>query len=240
MVSKPTPSDAPAPALRRVLVVEDEPMVAEVVGRYLRRDGYAVRSAGDGWSALQEWESFEPHLLVLDVMLPGIDGFEVCRRVRERSQVPVIMLTARGEEVDKLVGLGIGADDYVTKPFSARELAARVAAVLRRTERSPDADGWMLRFDDLHIDARARTVETGRGPVSLTAREFDLLLYLARNQRQVFTREQLVAALWDQAYAGDSSTVTVHMRRLRSKVERDASRPRHLKTVWGVGYKFEP
>jgi DNA-binding response OmpR family regulator len=177
---------------------------------------------------------------VLDVMLPGIDGLEVCRRVRARAQTPVIMLTARGEEVDKLVGLGLGADDYVTKPFSPRELAARVTAVLRRSGQRSDADGEVIRADDLQINARTRTVENRRGAVPLTAREFDLLHYLARHPRQVFTREQIMDSVWDYEFAGDSSTVTVHMRRLRAKVERDPSRPRYLKTVWGVGYKFEP
>ena len=224
---------------RRVLVVEDELMVAEVVERYLRRDGYLVRVVHDGHSALSESERFAPDLIVLDVMLPGIDGIEVCRRLRERSAMPVIMLTARGEEVDKLVGLGIGADDYVTKPFSPRELVARVAAVLRRSDVRSGVDGDAIRVDDLRINGRTRTVEDGRGAIQLTAREFDLLFHLARHPGQVFTRDQLMNAVWDYAYAGDTNTVTVHMRRLRSKVERDPSRPRHLKTVWGVGYKFE-
>ena len=224
---------------RRVLVVEDELMVAEVVERYLRRDGYLVRVVHDGHSALSESERFAPDLIVLDVMLPGIDGIEVCRRLRERSAMPVIMLTARGEEVDKLVGLGIGADDYVTKPLSPRELVARVAAVLRRSDVRSGVDGDAIRVDDLRINGRTRTVEDGRGAIQLTAREFDLFFHLARHPGQVFTRDQLMNAVWDYAYAGDTNTVTVHMRRLRSKVERDPSRPRHLKTVWGVGYKFE-
>ena len=224
---------------RRVLVVEDELMVAEVVERYLRRDGYLVRVVHDGHSALSESERFAPDLIVLDVMLPGIDGIEVCRRLRERSAMPVIMLTARGEEVDKLVGLGIGADDYVTKPLSPRELVARVAAVLRRSDVRSGVDGDAIRVDDLRINGRTRTVEDGLGAIQLTAREFDLFFHLARHPGQVFTRDQLMNAVWDYAYAGDTNTVTVHMRRLRSKVERDPSRPRHLKTVWGVGYKFE-
>ncbi len=224
----------------RILVVEDEKMVAEVVERYLRRDGHDVRVAHDGQTGLREFERFEPDLLVLDMMLPRLDGFEVCRQIRQRSDVPVIMLTARGEEVDKLVGLRIGADDYVTKPFSPRELAARVAAVLRRAGRRAEADSELIRVDDLCINSRTRTVEDRRGPIGLTAREFDLLFHLASHRGQVFTREQLMNAVWDYEYAGDTSTVTVHMRRLRAKVERDPSRPRRLKTVWGVGYKFEP
>ena len=224
----------------RILVVEDEPMVAEVVERYLRRDGHDVLVVHDGVAALEAFDRFQPDLVVLDLMLPGVDGTEVCRRVRARSQTPVIMLTARGEEVDKLLGLGIGADDYITKPFSPRELAARVNAVLRRAAQQSKVDGDWLRFDDLRINGRARTVEDGRGPISLTAREFDLLFHLAQHPGQVFSREQLMDSVWDYEFAGDASTVTVHMRRLRAKLEVDPSRPRHLKTVWGVGYKFEP
>jgi DNA-binding response OmpR family regulator len=225
---------------QRVLVVEDEPMVAEVVERYLRRDGYEVRVAHDGHAALDDYDRFQPDLIVLDLMLPGVDGMEVCRRVRAQGQTPVIMLTARGEEVDKLVGLELGADDYLTKPFSPRELAARVKAVLRRAGSSTQIDGSALRFGELRISGRTRQVEDGRGPIRLTAREFDLLFHLARHPGQVFTRDQLMDAVWDYEFAGDASTVTVHMRRLRAKVEVDPSRPRHLKTVWGVGYKFEP
>jgi two-component system response regulator ResD len=224
----------------RILVVEDEPMVAEVVERYLRRDGHTVRVVHTGTAAVEAVDQFQPDLIVLDVMLPGIDGLEVCRRVRAHAQTPIIILTARGEELDKLVGLELGADDYVTKPFSPRELAARVKAVLRRTGRTVTGDDEALRFHDLRINGRTHTVEDGRGPVTLTAREFALLFYLARHPSQVFTREQLMDAVWDYEFAGDASTVTVHMRRLRSKVESDPSRPRHLKTVWGIGYKFEP
>jgi DNA-binding response OmpR family regulator len=224
----------------RVLVVEDEPMVAEVVERYLRRDGHDVRKANDGPTALAEFDAFGPDVIILDVMLPGIDGLEVCRRVRERAQTPIIMLTARAEEVDKLVGLGLGADDYVTKPFSPREVAARVAAVLRRSKLNAPGAGEALRFGDLRINPRTRVAEDGSGPVQLTALEFDLLVHLARHPGQVFTREQLMTSVWDYDFSGDSSTVTVHMRRLRAKIEVDPSRPRHLKTVWGVGYKFEP
>ena len=224
----------------RILVVEDEAIVAEVVERYLRRDGHEVRVVHDGNAALEAFEHFQPDLIVLDLMLPGIDGMEVCRRVQARAQTPVIMLTARGDELDKLLGLGIGADDYMTKPFSPRELAARVTAVLRRANRAPTGDADALRFDDLRINARSRSVEDRRGPINLTAREFDLLLHLARNAGQVFSREQLMDAVWDYEYAGDASTVTVHMRRLRAKIELDPARPRHLKTVWSVGYKFEP
>lgn len=225
---------------RHILVVEDEPMVAEVVQRYLRRDGHDVVVVHDGALALAEFARTAPDLVVLDLMLPGSDGLEVCRNIRARGDTPVIMLTARSEEIDKLLGLGVGADDYVTKPFSPRELAARVQAVLRRAVRSLATDGRVLVFDDLRIDASGRTVENARGAIPLTAREFDLLLHLASHPNQVFTRDQLMSSVWDYEFPAEPSTVTVHMRRLRAKVEVDATRPRHLKTVWGVGYKFEP
>ena len=223
----------------RILVVEDEPTVAEVVDRYLRRDGYDVRLAHDGLRAVEEYDRFQPDLVVLDLMLPGLDGMEVCRRIRSHATTPVIMLTARGDEVDKLVGLEIGADDYVTKPFSPRELVARVKAVLRRRTSVPQ-DSDVLRFDGLRISGRTRTVEDEHGAMSLTAREFDLLFFLARHAGQVFSRDQLLDNVWDFEFPGDDGTVTVHMRRLRAKIEPDPARPRHLKTVWGVGYKFEP
>ncbi len=223
----------------RILIVEDEPMVAEVVQRYLIRDGYAVDIAHDGFGALAAYDNFQPDLLVLDVMLPGLDGLEVCRRIRARADTPIIMLTARAEEVDKLVGLEIGADDYMTKPFSPRELAARVKAVLRRASPIRSVDGEALRFADLRISGVTRSVVDSRGEVQLTAREFDLLFFLASHPGQVFSRERLVEAVWDFAFPGDESTVTVHIRRIRSKLEADPSRPKYLKTVWGVGYKFE-
>ena len=224
----------------RILVIEDEPMVSEVVARYLRRDGHDVRAERDGSAGLDAFDAFQPDLVVLDLMLPNIDGMEVCRRIRARSETPIIMLTAKGEEVDRLVGLEVGADDYVTKPFSPRELSARVKAVLRRSDRHASVDGDALRFDDLRINGRTRTVERGDSPVDLTAREFDLLFFLASHPAQVFTRDQLLDSVWDFQFPGDGNTVTVHIRRLRAKLESDPSRPRHLRTVWGVGYKFEP
>ncbi len=223
----------------RILVVEDEAIVAEVVERFLRREGYETMVVGDGRQALNELSRFLPDLIVLDIMLPEVDGLEVCRQVRSRAQTPIIMLTARGDETDKVLGLGLGADDYVTKPFSPRELAARVQAVLRRAKAQP-GDAEMLRFGSLRISARTRIVEREGVDLRLTAREFDLLLFLARHAGQVFSRDQLMDAVWDYDFAGDTGTVTVHMRRLREKVEEDPSRPRYLKTVWGVGYKFEP
>jgi DNA-binding response OmpR family regulator len=224
----------------RILVVEDEAIVAEVVERFLRREGYETLVVGDGREALKALGNFIPDLIVLDVMLPEVDGLEVCRQVRSRGETPIIMLTARGEETDKVLGLGLGADDYVTKPFSPRELAARVQAVLRRARPLAGADAETLRFGSLRISARTRVVDRDGVDLRLTAREFDLLLYLARNAAQVFSRDQLLDAVWDYDFAGDPGTVTVHMRRLREKIEEDAGRPRYLKTVWGVGYKFEP
>jgi DNA-binding response OmpR family regulator len=225
-----------------ILVVDDEPNIVEVVSAYLKRERFNVVTALDGEKALQKIAEHNPDLIVLDVMLPRIDGLEVCRRVRSTSNTPIIMLTARGEETDKLVGLGIGADDYLTKPFSPRELVARIKAVLRRASVAappePGAD-TVLRFPGLKINPRTRVVETDSGPVDLTAKEFDLLFFLASHPLEVFTRTQLLDQVWDYSYYGDTSTVTVHVRRLREKIEPDPMRPRYIKTVWGVGYKFE-
>jgi DNA-binding response OmpR family regulator len=224
----------------RVLVVEDEPMVAEVVERYLRRDGFDVKGVGDGVEAMKAFQAWVPDLVVLDIMLPGIDGMEVCRRIRAASDVPIIILTARGEEPDRLLGLGLGADDYIVKPFSPRELAARVRTVLRRGASAGATAGEMLRFGELSINGLSRQVVRADSDVELTAKEFDLLFYLAQHPRQVFSREQLMDAVWDYAFAGDASTVTVHVRRLRAKLEPNPKRPRYIKTVRGVGYKFDP
>ncbi len=225
-----------------ILVVDDEPNIVEVVSAYLKRELYNVVTASDGETALQMVAKHDPDLVVLDVMLPRLDGLEVCRRIRAAGNTPVIMLTARGEETDKLVGLGIGADDYLTKPFSPRELVARIKAVLRRAATSttpePGSDS-VLRFSNLKINPRTRTVETESGSVELTAKEFDLLFFLASHPSEVFTRTQLLDQVWDYSYYGDTSTVTVHVRRLREKIEPDPMRPKYIKTVWGVGYKFE-
>ncbi len=222
-----------------VLVVDDEAMVAEVVERYLRREGFEVVSAADGQGALDAAQEHHPDLVILDLMLPQIDGLEVCRRLRARSQVPVIMLTAKGEELDRIIGLELGADDYLSKPFSARELVARVKAVLRRASAGSRSGGDLLDFGDLTIEAEGRMVRVNEAPVELTAKEYDLLYFLARARGRVFTREELLNKVWDYEYFGDQSTVTVHIRRLRSKIETDPARPAHIKTVWGVGYKFE-
>jgi two-component system response regulator ResD len=226
---------------QRVLVVDDEPMVAEVVERYLLREGFDVSKAADGRRALAIAEAWHPDLVVLDLMLPGLDGLDVFRSLRREGHVPVIMLTARAEEADRIVGLELGADDYVVKPFSPRELVARVKAVLRRSRSNAghDVSENVIRSAGLMVDPRARTVEVNGRPAVLTAKEFDLLFYLSSHPGQVFTREQLMDNVWDFTFAGDASTVTVHIRRLREKVEPDPMRPRFVKTVWGVGYKFE-
>jgi DNA-binding response OmpR family regulator len=213
-------------------------MVAEVVERYLRRDGHDVRLVFDGEAAMEAFRAKPADLLILDLMLPRLDGATVCQRIRATSDVPIIMLTARGDERDRLKGLDLGADDYVTKPFSPRELAARVRAVLRRAPGSPTPR--ILGFDRLEIDGEKRSVAVDGRIVALTSLEFDLLYHLASHPTQVFAREQIVASVWDDDFDGDASTVTVHIRRLREKIEHDPSRPRHVKTVWGMGYRFEP
>lgn len=225
--------------VRTVLVVEDEPIVRDVVQRYLTEAGYRVVTARDGGEARQLLLSDGFALVLLDVMLPVMDGLDLCRWVRSRSSVPIIMLTARGDEADRIVGLELGADDYVTKPFSPRELTARVKAVLRRGGPVP-LDERPLVFGRLRIDAAARQVQRDGQNVHLTTREFDLLLFLAANARRVFSRQQLMDRLWGYEAAQDTGTLTVHIRRLREKIETDPSHPRHLETVWGVGYRFAP
>ncbi len=229
--------------MAKILLVDDEPNIREVVSLYLRRDGHVVIAAADGEEALRLYQQTRPDLVVLDLMLPKVSGLEVCRRLGAEAtdrRVPLIMLTARGEEEDRIVGLSLGADDYVVKPFSPRELAARVEAVLRRVnEDSADpVTRAVLRFGDLLVDPNTRQVTIRDQPVSLTAREFDLLHYLVSSPGRVFTRDQLMEAVWGYTFAADTSTVTVHIRRLREKIEEDPARPHHLQTVWGVGYKF--
>ena len=226
-------------ATQHILVVDDDPTISDVVARYLRGDGFDVAVALDGQAALDQANETYPDLVVLDLMLPKVDGLEVCRRLRALGNVPIIMLTAKGEEMDRLIGLNLGADDYITKPFSPRELVARVKAVLRRTAAMPEPyEGDTLRFDELSINPLTRQVVAAGKDVELTAKEFDVLLYLAQHPKQVFSREQLLNDVWDYLYAGDTSTVTVHIRRLREKIERDPAKPRFIQTVWGVGYKF--
>jgi two-component system response regulator ResD len=226
-------------SVAKVLIVDDEPNIREVVGLYLRRDGHTVVSATDGEEALKAFRESEPDLVILDLMLPKMSGLEVCRRMRADRRVPLIMLTARGEEEERIVGLSLGADDYVVKPFSPRELAARVAAVLRRVEESSgDVDQKVLSFDGLRIDPNTRETLVRGEPAMLTAREFDLLHHLASSPGRVYTRDQLMELVWGYTFSADTSTVTVHVRRLREKVEPDPARPRYLQTLWGVGYKF--
>ena len=225
--------------MAKVLVVDDEPNIREVVGLYLRRDGHDVVSATDGEEALAVFRESQPDLVVLDLMLPKIGGLEVCRRMRAERRVPLIMLTARGEEEERVVGLSLGADDYVVKPFSPRELAARVTAVLRRVEEpAGPTDQKVLSFEGLSIDPNTREVLVDGEPATLTAREFDLLYEMASTPGRVYTRDQLMQTVWGYTFSADTSTVTVHVRRLREKVEPDPARPRYLQTVWGVGYKF--
>ncbi|THA56829.1 response regulator transcription factor [Streptomyces sp. A1136] len=224
----------------RILVVDDDPTVSEVVAQYLRRAGFTVEEAGDGPTALDRAGRARPDLVVLDLMLPGLDGLEVCRRLRETGPVPVIMLTARGDEDDRIAGLEVGADDYVTKPFSPRELVLRVTSVLRRSRDARPVDALrVLAGAGLALDpATHRATKDGR-ELTLTLREFDLLAHFLRHPGQAHGREELMREVWGWDF-GDLSTVTVHVRRLRAKVETDPGRPRLIQTVWGVGYRFDP
>jgi DNA-binding response OmpR family regulator len=232
-----------------ILVVDDEPNIREVVALYLERAGFQVRLAADGRAALQELTAALPDLVILDIMLPAIDGLEITRRLRREGSTPIILLTARREEGDRIEGLELGADDYVVKPFSPQELVSRVRAVLRRAQGiAPDMDRQtshhaqggqvVLAFGGLTIDATARIVQVDGLEVTLTAKEFDLLLFLASHPRQVYNREQLLAQVWGETQYIDASTVTVHVRRLREKLEKDPAAPRYVQTVWGVGYRF--
>jgi DNA-binding response OmpR family regulator len=245
------------------MVVDDDPTVADVVARYLVRDGHTVECVHDGQEALRRIAEQRPDLVVLDLMLPGIGGLEVCRRLRERWPIPVVMLTALSDETDRLAGFEFGADDYVTKPFSPRELAMRVRSVLRRSRGAAAPAGYLegipgqapgpgagpltvpanaqtvIADREVTVDLAAHEVRIGERLVQLTSREFDLLVFLLRNPRQAFTREQLLSAVWGWNF-GDTSTVTVHVRRLREKLEEDPTIPRRIVTVWSVGYRYEP
>lgn len=229
-------------AEKRILVVEDEPSLAEVMGLYLTRAGYEVQTVSDGKQAMDLLEQEIPDFVIMDLMLPEIDGLSLTRWLRERSDVPIIMVTARREEIDRIAGLEMGADDYVVKPFSPQELVSRVRAVLRRggREASGVESEKAISFDTITIDPRTRVVSVKGSEVDLTAKEFDMLHLLARHPKQVFTRDQLLERVWGGAEYIDPGTVTVHVRRLREKIEADPSNPLHLLTVWGVGYKFEP
>jgi len=227
---------------KTILVVEDEASIAEVVSLYLKRAGYSVQIAPDGKQAMTIFEKQMPDFVIMDLMLPEVDGLSLTRWLRDRSDVPIIMLTARRGEIDRIAGLEMGADDYVVKPFSPQELVSRVRAVMRRlgreqAEAEPERN---IIFDELSIDPRSRVVLLRDLPIELTLKEFDMLYLLARHPKQVFTREQLLERVWGGAQYIDPGTVTVHVRRLREKIEADPSHPVHLVTVWGVGYKFEP
>jgi two-component system response regulator ResD len=222
-----------------VLVVDDEPTIGEIVARYLERAGYATHTAVDGPGALEAFARVRPDLIVLDLMLPGLDGLEVMRRVREASErrTAIILLTAKGEESDRVIGLRLGADDYVVKPFSPAELIARVDAVLRRVDTVPTLEPAIV-HGPLTVDPAARQVQVDGTEIQLTQREFDLLLFMARHPGQAFTRDQLMDHVWQYSFYSDTSTVTVHIRRLRAKLETDPEQPRWIQTVWGVGYRF--
>lgn len=233
---------------RNILVVDDERTIREVLRRYLEVEGYTVTEAETGPQALSILQDSQPDLIVLDIMLPGVDGFAITRRLRGRSDynplraqgdIPIILLTARSNEVDRVAGLELGADDYVTKPFSPRELVARVKVILRRSSPPEVESEQPLEFAGLSLDPRSRSVTVEGKGVALTAKEFDLLWFLLRHPRQVFTRQQLLDQVWGYEFYGDESTVTVHVRRLREKLEPNPSQPNFVKTVWGVGYKFE-
>jgi DNA-binding response OmpR family regulator len=233
-----------------ILVVDDETTVREVVRKYLEHDGFRVVEADTGTKALAYLQEQRSDLIVLDIMLPGVDGFAITRSLRGAGEyghlsttndIPIILLTARTSELDRIAGFELGVDDYVVKPFSPRELVARVKAVLRRsTGSAPESDEKPILLGELHIDPRSRVVKVRDTPVILTAKEFDLLLFFARHPRQVFTRSQLLDQLWGYEFYGDESTVTVHIRRLREKIEANPADPTCIVTVWGVGYKFEP
>jgi DNA-binding response OmpR family regulator len=227
--------------MTKIVVVEDEPNISEVVSLYLKRAGYAVTSYADGLTALNALNDQLPDLIILDVMLPGMDGFALTRQLRDHSDVPIILLTSRRDETDRIAGLELGADDYVVKPFSPQELVSRVRAVLRRSGSLQETGTEnFLEFGDLTINPQMRLVAIKDQEIPLTAKEFDLLHQMALYPRQVFTREQLLESIWGMSEYIDPSTVTVHLRRLREKIEQDPASPSHLVTVWGVGYKFEP
>jgi two-component system response regulator ResD len=230
---------------RTILVVDDEATITEVVSRYLRRAGYRAETAADGAQAVAVAADARPDLVVLDLMLPRIGGLEVMRRLREQDRgtgaapIPIILLTARGEETDRITGLRLGADDYVVKPFSPAELVARIDTVLRRVDRPPVESAPPIEIGEIVVDPMARRVLINGVEASLTVREFELLLFFVKHPGQVFTREQLMDAVWQYSFYSDTSTVTVHIRRLRAKIEDDPTEPRHLQTVWGVGYRFQ-
>ncbi|MFZ9283777.1 MAG: response regulator [Candidatus Nanopelagicales bacterium] len=225
--------------MTKVLVVEDEESFSEAISFMLRKEGFEVAVAADGNSAITEFDHNGADIVLLDLMLPGLSGTEVCREIRKRSKVPVIMVTAKDSEIDKVVGLELGADDYVTKPFSSRELIARIKAVLRRAGEVVENDSDVIEIGPIRIDVERHAVSVSGEPVKLPLKEFDLLLMLMRNAGRVLTRGQLIDRIWGSDYVGDTKTLDVHVKRLRAKIETDPANPIHLLTVRGLGYKFE-
>ncbi|PFA70345.1 DNA-binding response regulator [Bacillus sp. AFS015802] len=226
--------------VKKVLLVDDEENIVDVCARYLVREGYEVMEAFNGKEALERYESFQPDIVILDIMMPEMDGWQVAEKIREDHDIPIIMLTALGQEKDRIYGLTIGADDYVTKPFSPRELLLRVKNVLRRTHSAPAGkDPEVLEWEGLIIDPHKRKVIAEGQEVDMTVKEFELLSLLAQHPSQVFSKSQLIETLWGYEYFGDANTINVHIRRLREKIEVDPSAPKWIKTVWGIGYKFE-
>lgn len=228
---------------KKLLVIDDDRSINELISLYFTKEGYEVDTCYDGLSAIEAFRNFEPDIVLLDLMLPGMDGYDVCREIRRESQVPIIMLTARGETLDKVVGLELGADDYVQKPFEAKELVARVKAVLRRTENTSKKDNEQserVEFEGLAVDKSRYTVQIASQDVEMPPKELELLFFLASNPNRVFTREQLLGNVWGYDFFGESRTVDVHVKRIREKIDAlNAALPWSIKTVWGVGYKFD-
>ncbi|WP_058302437.1 response regulator transcription factor [Gorillibacterium timonense] len=228
---------------KRILIVEDEQDISRILKQYLTNTGYETSCAGNGAGCLQQLEAWRPDYIILDLMLPDMDGIELCRQIRERADTPILILSARGSDTDKVMGLGFGADDYMTKPFSLSELTARISAHFRRYDSMVNTPStWnnkeFLQIGCLTIDRKAYRVCLNGREIRLSAKEFELLYYLAYNRNQVFTKSQLLDAVWGYESVGDDNTVTVYIRRIREKIEEDPSKPLFLKTVWGVGYKF--
>ncbi|WP_434751511.1 response regulator transcription factor [Paenibacillus amylolyticus] len=226
----------------RILVADDDSNITDVCRRYLEREGYTVVTAKDGAEAIEQWRNQTPDLIVLDLMMPYKNGLEVCNEIRQTEDVPIVMLTARGEEQDRLMGLTMGADDYLTKPFSPRELVLRVKAIMRRMRTvqvsTANDSSHTISYEGLTINFVKREVEIDGKLIELTVTEFEMLYLLASHPGQVFSRSQMLSKIWDLSYEGDTTTVTVHIRRLREKIEQNASDPKYIKTVWGIGYKF--
>lgn len=224
---------------QRILIADDDANIAELISLYLMKEGYETKKAGDGREALRMVQSFSPDLIILDIMMPEMDGYEVCREVRKSSSIPIIMLTAKGETFDKVLGLELGADDYMVKPFDTKELVARVKAVLRRLE-NKETNAKKLSFENLMINLSNYSVTYREQNIEMPPKELELLFYLASHPNQVFTREQLLNQIWGYEYYGDTRTVDVHIKRIREKLGSDEEHPKwSIKTVWGVGYKFE-